>query len=75
MCTIDIALSDDDLLLRTKLHKHPLFIKCYICEKIIHRILVDDGSAVIILPLRTMKELGIATDEFSPSRLMIQGFH
>ncbi|KAI3470776.1 hypothetical protein Pfo_027439 [Paulownia fortunei] len=33
------------------------------------------GSAVNILPLRTLKELGISMDELANSRLMIQGFN
>uniref|UniRef100_A0A6N2MGP5 Retrotransposon gag domain-containing protein n=1 Tax=Salix viminalis TaxID=40686 RepID=A0A6N2MGP5_SALVM len=41
----------------------------------VNRILVDDGSAVNILPLKTMRELGIPMDELFPSHLMIQGFN
>ena len=47
----------------------------YIREQKANRILTDDGSAVNILPLNTMKELGVPLDELSQSRLMIQGFN
>ena len=47
----------------------------YAREQKINRILVDDGFAVNILPLKTMKELGIPLDELIQSRLMIQGFN
>ncbi|XP_059284790.1 uncharacterized protein LOC132038083 [Lycium ferocissimum] len=47
----------------------------YALEKRINIILIDDGSGVNILPIRTMKELGITTEELSESRLMIQGFN
>uniref|UniRef100_A0A6N2MST0 Retrotransposon gag domain-containing protein n=1 Tax=Salix viminalis TaxID=40686 RepID=A0A6N2MST0_SALVM len=58
VCTTGISFNDEDLLLGSKLHNRPLFIKGYVDEKIVNRILVDDGSAVNILPLKTMRELG-----------------
>jgi hypothetical protein len=51
-----------------------LFIKGYVDEKMVNRILVDDGSTVNILPLKTMKELAIPMDELFLSHLMSQGF-
>ena len=47
----------------------------YIREQRINHILIDDGSAVNILPLNIIKELGVLLDELSQSRLMIQGFN
>ncbi|XP_070008667.1 uncharacterized protein [Nicotiana sylvestris] len=47
----------------------------YVIERRINKILIDDGYAVNILPIRIMKELGISTEELSESRLMIQGFN
>ena len=47
----------------------------FTCEQKINKILVDDGSAVNILPLKTMKELGVPLDEMMQSRLLIQGFN
>ena len=52
-----------------------MFVVGYAREQKINRILIDDGSAVNILPLKTMKELGIPLDELMQSRLMIQGFN
>jgi hypothetical protein len=75
VCTTEISFNDEDLLLGSKLHNRPLFIKGYVDQKMVNRILVDDGSAVNILPLKTMKELGIPMDELFPSHLMIQGFN
>ena len=50
-------------------------VACYhIDEKMVNRILVDDGSTVNILPLKTMKELAIPMDELFLSHLMSQGF-
>ena len=47
----------------------------FTCEQKINRILLDDGSAVNILLLKTMKELGVPLDEMMQSRLLIQGFN
>ena len=47
----------------------------YSREQRVNHILIDDRSAVNILPLNTMKELGVPLDELSQSRLMIQGFN
>jgi hypothetical protein len=38
-------------------------------------ILVDDGSTVNILPLKTIKELWIPMDKLFLSHMMIQGFN
>ncbi|XP_059316492.1 uncharacterized protein LOC132067311 [Lycium ferocissimum] len=74
-CDTRITFTDDDLLLGETLHNRPLYMVGYALEKRINRILIDDGSGVNILPIRTMKELGITTEELSESRLMIQGFN
>ena len=71
VCTTEISFNDEDLLLGLKLHNRPLFIKGYVDEKMVNRIFVDDGSTINILPLKTMKELGIPMDELFPSHLMI----
>ncbi|KAL0456554.1 UNVERIFIED_CONTAM: hypothetical protein Slati_0994600 [Sesamum latifolium] len=74
-CMSTITFTDEDLLLGSKPHNHPLFVAGYVREQKLNRILIDGGSAVNILPLRILKELGIPIDELSNSRLMIQGFN
>ncbi|KAK4381111.1 hypothetical protein Sango_2999200 [Sesamum angolense] len=71
-CMSTITFTDEDLLLGSKPHNHPLFIVGYVREQKVNRILIDGESAVNILPLRIVKELGIPIDELSNSRLMIQ---
>ncbi|KAL0423266.1 UNVERIFIED_CONTAM: hypothetical protein Sradi_0861400 [Sesamum radiatum] len=56
-------------------HNRRLFVAGYVREQKVNRILIDGGSAVNILPLRILKELGIPIDELSNNRLMIQGFN
>ena len=67
--------TDDDRLLGSKIHNRPLFVTGYIREQRVNRILIDGGSAINILPLKILKELGISLDELLPSKLMIQGFN
>ncbi|KAL0336632.1 UNVERIFIED_CONTAM: hypothetical protein Sradi_4875100 [Sesamum radiatum] len=74
-CMSTITFTDEDLLLGSKPHNHPLFVAGYVREQKVNRILIDGGSAVNILPLRILKELEIPVDELSNSRLMIQGFN
>ncbi|KAL0395320.1 UNVERIFIED_CONTAM: hypothetical protein Slati_4498200 [Sesamum latifolium] len=74
-CMSTITFTDEDLLLGSKPYNRPLFVVGYVREQKVNRILIDGGSAVNILPLRILKELGIPIDELSNSRLMIQGFN
>ncbi|KAL0387697.1 UNVERIFIED_CONTAM: hypothetical protein Sradi_2651500 [Sesamum radiatum] len=74
-CMSTITFTDEDLLLGSKPHNRPLFIAGCVREQKVNRILIDGGSAVNILPLRILKELGIPIDELSNSCLMIQGFN
>ena len=62
-------------MLGSKIHNHPLFVAGYIQEQRVNRILIDGGSAVNILTLKILNELGISLDELLPSRLMIQSFN
>ncbi|KAL0362079.1 UNVERIFIED_CONTAM: hypothetical protein Scaly_1163100 [Sesamum calycinum] len=74
-CMSTITFTDEDMLLESKPHNRPLFVAGYVREQKVNKILIDGGSAVNILPLRILKELGIPIDELSNSRLMIQGFN
>ena len=69
--TIKICFTDEDLLLRSKLHNQPLFVQGYINEQKVNRILIDDGSAVNILPFKILKDLSIPMDELMKSHLTI----
>ncbi|KAA0059874.1 uncharacterized protein E5676_scaffold184G00780 [Cucumis melo var. makuwa] len=72
---MSISLSDEDLLLGSKLHNRPLYVSGYIREQKLNQILIDNGSAVNILSKSTMNQLGISVKELSNSKLVIQGFN
>ncbi|PIN04005.1 hypothetical protein CDL12_23465 [Handroanthus impetiginosus] len=52
-----------------------LFVAGYAHEQRVNRILINGGSAINILPLCMMIELGISMDELVSNHLMIQGFN
>ena len=72
VCDTKITFTDNDLLFGEALHNRPLHMVGHVLEKKINRILIDEGSGVNILPIHTLKELGITTGELSESRLLIQ---
>ena len=74
-CMAKISFSDDDLLFGDTFHNHPLFMIDFARGKRVNRILVNGGSGINILPIRTMKELGISTADLTDRRLIIQGFN
>ncbi|KAH0642039.1 hypothetical protein KY285_032902 [Solanum tuberosum] len=74
-CCATIAVTDDDLLLGSKLHNRPLFVVGSIREQHLNRILIDGGSAVNIMPKVVLKKLEISIDKLSKSYLTIQGFN
>ena len=74
-CCDKMTFADEDLLLGSKPHNRPLFVSGYTRGEKVSRILIDDGSAVNIMPKGTMRRLGISMEELSKSRLVIQGFN
>ncbi|XP_015072668.1 uncharacterized protein LOC107016840 [Solanum pennellii] len=75
VCDTKITFTDNDLLFGEALHNRPLYMVGHVLEKKINRIFIDEGSGVNILPIHTLKELGITTGELSESLLLIQGFN
>ncbi|KAL7102131.1 hypothetical protein ACP275_08G100100 [Erythranthe tilingii] len=55
-----------------KPHNHPLFVSRLLHKKNVNRILIDGGSAVIIMAKSTLKQVGIAVEDLTRSRLTIQ---
>ncbi|KAL2505267.1 Uncharacterized protein Adt_20888 [Abeliophyllum distichum] len=74
-CMATITFNDDDLQLGSRLHNRPLYVSGYIRECKLHRIMIDCGSDVNIMPIKTMKKIGINVGDLSKSNIMIQGFN
>ncbi|KAG9458562.1 hypothetical protein H6P81_003070 [Aristolochia fimbriata] len=73
--SISISFKEADMLLGEKSHNRPLFVSGAIKDRWINRILLDSGSAVNILPIRTLKNVGLVANNLQASSLMIQGFN
>uniref|UniRef100_J3N1M8 Peptidase A2 domain-containing protein n=1 Tax=Oryza brachyantha TaxID=4533 RepID=J3N1M8_ORYBR len=72
---LDVTFTDEDLLLGSKKHNRPLLMYGQIDDLSINRIMVDGGSTINILPLRTLKRLGYSTGNLSSSNVVIHGFN
>ncbi|GAA0141576.1 hypothetical protein LIER_02693 [Lithospermum erythrorhizon] len=55
--------TDENILEEDGDHNCPLYISGYLCDVKMNKMLVDGGSAVNILPLHTLKLLGISTED------------
>ncbi|KAL2497497.1 Retrotrans gag domain-containing protein [Abeliophyllum distichum] len=71
-CMATIMFNDDDLQLGSHLHNRSLYVSGYIRECKLHRIMIDYGSAVNIMPIKIMKKIGINVGDLSKSNIMIQ---
>lgn len=73
--TASISFTNDDLLIGTAEHNRPLYVTG-MCEGVkINRILIDPGSSINLMPLRTLKSLSLSVKRLSTERVSIQGFN
>jgi hypothetical protein len=70
-----INFTDDDLLIGTADHNCPLYITRNYSGQKIGRILVDAGSSVNIIPLKTMKTITLDVKNLSDEKVIIHGFN
>jgi hypothetical protein len=71
----DMIFNDEDLLLGDKKHNRPLFMFGDIDDLPINRIMVDGGSTINLLPLRTLKKIGYSQRDLSRSNVVIHSFN
>lgn len=74
-CMTTITFTDKDLQLGSRPHNKPLYVIGYMLEHKIRCILLDCRSAVNLMSIRIMGQIGILTNELACSKLMIQGFN
>lgn len=74
-CLACISFSEEDAIPEDRLHNRPLYMKGSVGDICITRIFIDCGSAVNLLPLRVLTQLGYSISQLSPSHLKIQGFN
>lgn len=73
--TAAISFTEDDLLPGTTEHNRPLYVTG-MCEGIrINRILIDPGSSVNLMPMKTPRNLSLSIKHLSTEKIPIQGFY
>jgi hypothetical protein len=70
-----INFTDEDLLIGTIDHNRPLYITGNCGGQKIGRILVDAGSSINIMPLKTLKTITLDVKNLSDEKLIIHGFN
>ncbi|XP_073059610.1 uncharacterized protein [Primulina eburnea] len=55
-------------------HIRPLYIKAHVNGKPVSRVLIDNGSAVNVLPVRMLKSLGKNEEDLIPSEVSVAAF-
>ena len=69
-----IVFSDDDLPLEGRDHHRALFIKAEMKGKITYCVMVDNGSAINVYPLKILPKLGLAGADLKPSEVIIKAY-
>ena len=69
-----ITFSDSDLEGCQQPHDDPLVIRAVVANKIIHRVLVDNGSSTDIIFASTFDKMGIGREKLEPVSTHLRGF-
>ena len=69
-----ITFSDEDLPLEGRDHHRALFIKAEVRGKMTCCVMVDNGSAINVCPLRVLSKLGLAVADLKPSEVIIKAY-
>lgn len=72
--TNEITFSEEDKVVADDNHNRPLYIEGNIGVAHLRRILIDPGSAVNILPVRSLTWAGYTLDDLEPTEVVICGF-
>ena len=69
-----IVFSDDDLPLEGRDHHRALFIKAKVKGKMTYCVMVDNGSAINVCPLKILPKLGLVVVDLKPSKVIIKAY-
>ena len=70
-----ITFTDEDLPLEGREHYHPLFIKAEIRGKMTCCVMVVNGSAINVCPLKILLRLGLTTADLQPTDVIIKAYN
>ena len=69
-----VIFTDDDLPLEGRDHHKALFIKAEVKGKLTTCVMVDNGSAINVCPLRILPKLGLTEANLKPSEVVIKAY-
>ena len=69
-----VVFIDEDLPLEGRDHHKALFIKVEVKGKLTCCVMVDNGSAINVCPLKILPKLGLTEDELKPSEVVIKAY-
>jgi hypothetical protein len=70
----EIMFDEEDNIIEDGAHNHPLYMEGNIGAAYLRQILIDPGSAVNILPVRSLKRAGFTVEDLESTDVMICGF-
>ncbi|XP_062213734.1 uncharacterized protein LOC133914699 [Phragmites australis] len=70
----EISFSEEDKMVETNNHNRPLYIEGNIGSAHLRRVLIDPGSAVNLLPIRSLTRAGYTMDDLEPTSVVICGY-
>jgi hypothetical protein len=74
LSTNEITFTEDDKVIADDNHNLPLYMEGNIGTAHLRRILIDHGSAVSILPIRSLTRVGFTLDDLEPKEVVICSF-
>ena len=69
-----VVFTDEDLTLEGRNHHKALFIKAEVKGKLTCCVMVDNGSAINVCPLKILPKLGLIEEELKPSEVVIKAY-
>ena len=69
-----MVFTDDDLPLEGRDHHKVLFIKAEVKGKLTCYVMVDNGSAINVCPLKILPKLELTTVDLKPSEVVIKAY-
>lgn len=74
-CLATISFTNEEKYAEIDGHNRPIYISGIFRNKPTSRVMVDNGSVVNIIPLRTLLSVELTVDHLKHSSMVIQGFH
>ena len=69
-----VTFSDEDLPLKGSVHIHLLFIQAIVKSKKTSYVMVDDGSAINVCPLRLLHKFGMNIEDLEGSNIITRAY-